>query len=79
MSDADRITLRLPRDVARARLKALEELLFEVETSPILAAALRGTHGDKTREEAQGIPPLLHDVEQLREALHAALYCEAGE
>lgn len=65
------VILILGRDRARAMLKALEALVDDVETSPVLMVAAQT--GQKE------LPTVTPEVEALREALHGALYCTAGE
>ena len=62
----DLVTLRLPRDVAREYLRALEELITHAEeTAPFMPKDFR-------RESLS----VVRDAQPLRDALHAALYCE---
>lgn len=69
----DLVTLTLPRDVAREQLRSLEEVLEEMETLLALSKA-HGIFPDVLRTKEH-----LAQVDQLREALHAALYCTARE
>ena len=62
----DLVTLRLPRDVAREYLRALEELTaYAEETAPFMP-------NDFRRESLS----VARDAQPLRDALHAELYCE---
>ncbi len=61
----DLVTLRLPRDVAREHLRALEELLTHAEEMDVFAP----------KEYRAETPTIVRDARPLRETLHAALYC----
>jgi len=62
----DLVTLRLPRDVAREYLRALESLITHAEElSPFAPREINRETTDTVRK-----------AEPLRDALHAALYCE---
>ena len=62
----DLVTLRLPRDVAREYLRALEELSSHAEDTSVFAP----------KEYRGETPTIVRDAQPLRDALHAALYCE---
>ena len=62
----DLVTLRLPRDVAREYLRALEELTAHAEDASVFAP----------REINRETTSIVRNAQPLRDALHAALYCE---
>lgn len=64
----DLVTLRLPRDVAREYLRALEELTTVAEDMVPYAP----------QEFSREVPVIVRDAQPLRDALHAALYCEVA-
>ena len=66
----DLVTLRLPRDVAREYLRVLESLISEADDA---AAFLDATdHKDLIVD----LNTAMRDSQPLRDAIHAALYCE---
>ena len=62
----DLVTLRLPRDVAREYLRALEALATHAEELSLFAP----------REINRETTAIVRKTESLHEALHAALYRE---
>lgn len=69
----DLVTLHLPRDVAREYLRALESLMSEADDAAALLNAARiEKHVIAYLNAAQ------RDAQPLRDALHAALYCEVA-
>ena len=69
----DLVTLRLPRDVAREYLRALESLMSEADDA---AAFLNAAHINK--QIIADLNAAQRDSQPLRDALHAALYCEVA-
>lgn len=66
----DLVTLRLPRDVAREYLRALESLMSEADDAAAFLDAMN--HKDLIGD----LNTAMRDSHPLRDALHAALYCE---
>ena len=66
----DLVTLRLPRDVAREYLRALESLMAEADDAAAFLDAMnhKGLIAD--------LNAAMRGSQPLRDALHAALYCE---
>ena len=64
----DFVTLRLSRDVAREHLRALEALIDSAEECADYSP----------KDEKREAELCVRDAEPLRDALHAALYCEVS-
>ena len=66
----DLVTLRLPRDVAREHLRALEALISEADDAASFLDVTNYKH------VVTDVRKALADAQPLRDALHAAMYCE---
>jgi len=66
----DLVTLRLPRDVAREYLRAMESLMSEADDAAAFLDDAAWKH------VISDVRASIRDAQPLRDALHAALYCE---
>mgnify|MGYP003493150814 FL=1 len=66
----DIVTLRLPRDVAREHLRAPEALISEADDAASFLDVTNYKH------VVTDVRKAIADAQQLRDALHAAMYCE---
>jgi hypothetical protein len=80
----DFVTLRLPRDVAREYLRALEELISEADDASTFIELISEADDASTfivrhvsrGHDATDLINAVTETQPLRDALHAALYCE---